>query len=480
MSSALEVRTPEQRDPEPALPAGNGARRRAWGRMPARLARLVRRSDPAGFGSDRADRSELHKAMRRFTISTFATLLIVVVPVVFGASAIARDQALDHAIQRTQGTADFAVGPFVTEHLVQRHPEDLAWMDRLLAPRFERNAIMRIKIWSSDGTILYSDQHSLIGQNFGLPEGSDQLLAGGPGFAHFEEQSESENQLEAGSGKLVEVYVGTNSAAGEPIIFEIYYTADEVEADQRGMMLGILPPILGALAVLQLVQLMPALRMAQRLQRDNATKRALLQQAIDASEVERQRLARDLHDEVIQDLSGLAYSLESYELQDRPPGREFLGRTRMLVQDNISILRGITTELYPPDLAALGLAGALERLGDPVRARNMAWSLRLHGTPEADEQQSALLYRAAREAVTNAVKHAGGASLVSVSLTYAASGHLELAVYDDGEGFAPEVAEQAGHFGLQILRDTVQAAGGTLSLHSAPGQGTEVLVRLPA
>jgi two-component system, NarL family, sensor kinase len=53
-------------------------------------------------------------------------------------------------------------------------------------------------------------------------------------------------------------------------------------------------------------------------------------------------------------------------------------------------------------------------------------------------------------------------------------------VYDDGEGFAPEVAEQAGHFGLQILRDTVQAAGGTLSLHSAPGQGTEVLVRLPA
>jgi two-component system, NarL family, sensor kinase len=82
--------------------------------------------------------------------------------------------------------------------------------------------------------------------------------------------------------------------------------------------------------------------------------------------------------------------------------------------------------------------------------------------------------------VANAVKHATGATLVSASLTRTASGHLELAVYDDGDGFVPEAAEQTGHFGLQILQDTMQAAGGTLSLRSAPGQGTEVLVRLPA
>ncbi|EMY32439.1 histidine kinase [Arthrobacter crystallopoietes BAB-32] len=472
--TSVDIRPPRHRD-DRERPAGGRTEHAARRLRDLYRRGLIRRVDSAAGGSDR---SELRRAMRRFVLSTLAALLIIVVPVVVGARAIARDQALDHAIQRTQGTADFAVGPFVTDHLVERHPDDVARMDRLLAPRFDRNDIERIKIWSQDGTILYSDQHSLIGQNFGLPPGAGELLAGSRGFAHFEEQSGSENELEADAGKLVEVYVGTNDAEGEPIIFEVYYTADQVEADERGMMLGLLPPILGALAVLQLIQLVPALRMAQRFQRDNATKRALLQQAIDASDVERQRLARDLHDEVIQDLSGLAYSLESYELQDRPPGHDFLSRTRMLVQDNISNLRGITTELYPPDLAALGLAGALERLGDPVRARQMAWSLRIHGAPDVDEQQAALLYRAAREAVSNAVKHAK-ASLVSVSLTCTA-GCLELAVYDDGEGFTPDAAERPGHFGLQILQDTVQAAGGTLSLRSAPGQGTEVMVQLPA
>lgn len=423
--------------------------------------------------------SEMRRAIWKFLIGSLATLLIVVVPVVIGASAISRQQAIDHAIQRTQSTADFAVAPFIDERLLAGEPSALDRMDQLLEPQFERHRILRIKVWSSDGVIIYSDQRSLVGQQFDLQPWQQELLAGNhPGIAHFEPQTGFENTFESGQGEMLEVYVATGTAGTEPVLYETYYQPDEVRADETEMMLGILPPVLGALAVLQLVQLVPALRMARRLQRDSATRRRLLQQAIESSELERQRLARDLHDDVIQDLSGVAYALESFELQDRPPSKEFLARTRTLVQDNISALRGITTELYPPDLADLGLAGALERLGDPVRARGLEWHLRVVGDPAPDAQQAALLYRAAREAVTNAIKHAR-ANVISVELSRSGD-RLQLAVYDDGEGFERSSGAPEGHLGLQILQDTVSAAGGRLDLHTAPRQGTEVLVSLPA
>ncbi|HEX2247500.1 MAG TPA: hypothetical protein VHH13_08120, partial [Arthrobacter sp.] len=102
--------------------------------------------------------SEMRRAIWKFLIGSLATLLIVVVPVVIGASAISRQQAIDHAIQRTQSTADFAVAPFIGERLLAGEPSALDRMDQLLEPQFERHRILRIKVWSSDGVIIYSDQ----------------------------------------------------------------------------------------------------------------------------------------------------------------------------------------------------------------------------------------------------------------------------------------------------------------------------------
>lgn len=472
-SDSAKPSSPE--DPAAAPASHTRTKRRRWAPAP---------SGAAGSGDQGApqlvpENSEMRRAIWKFLIGSLATLLIVVVPVVIGASAISRQQAIDHAIERTQSTADFAVAPFIDERLLAGEPNALDRMDRLLQPRFERHRILRIKVWSSDGVIIYSDERSLVGQQFDLQPWQQELLAGDhPGIAHFEPQTGFENTFESGQGEMLEVYVATGTTGSEPVLYETYYQPDEVRADEREMMLGILPPVLGALAVLQLVQLVPALRMARRLQRDSATRRQLLQRAIESSELERQRLARDLHDDVIQDLSGVAYALESFELQDQPPSKEFLARTRALVQDNISALRGITTELYPPDLADLGLAGALERLGDPVRARGLEWHLRVVGDPAPDAQQAALLYRAAREAITNAIKHAR-ASVISVELSRSGD-RIQLAVYDDGEGFERSSGAPEGHLGLQILQDTVSAAGGRLDLHTAPRQGTEVLVSLPA
>lgn len=442
------------------------------------------RGSRKGIGSREAKpaRSRLHpetrRALRRYALTGLATFLIVLVPVVIGARALAKEQALRHATESTQHMADFEVGPFIDSSVPIQDPRVLDRLDRRLAPSFQHVTLYRFKVWNASGTILYSDRRELIGRQFPMPGWAQALLAGGQGRAEFEVQTDPESASEAGQGELVEVYVGSTAADGERIIVEAYYPAQVVHDDQRSMVLGILPGVLGSLLLLQLLLLIPGLRMAKRLQHNSDTQQRLLEQAISASDLERQRLARHLHDEVIQGLAGLAYTLESYEQHQPGPPPSFFAQARAVVQENISTLRGIATDLYPPDLAALGLPGALDRLGDPARARGLDFDLEVRGHAPAEATTQVLLYRVAREAVANALKHAQ-AGRISVAL--AGTGEAtRLTVADDGQGFDVGAAAPQGHLGLAILHDTVADAGGTLLITSAADSGTKVEAVLPA
>jgi signal transduction histidine kinase len=427
-------------------------------------------------------RSRLHpearKALRRYALTGLATFLIVLVPVIFGARALAKEQALRHATESTQHMADFEVAPFIDSSMPIEDARQLDRLDRRLTPSFRHVSLYRFKVWNSSGTILYSDRRELIGRQFPPPDWAGPLLAGAEGHAEFEAQTDAESVLEAGQGELVEVYVGTTASDGERIIVEAYYPAEVVHEDQRNMVLGILPGVFASLLLLQLLLLVPGLRMAKRLQRNADTQQRLLEQAISASDLERQRLARHLHDEVIQGLAGLAYTLESYEQGDPGPPPSFFSQAKRVVQENISTLRGIATDLYPPDLAELGLPGALARLGDPARSRGVDFELQVHGTAPMEPTTQVLLYRVAREAIANALKHAD-AGRISVTLAGDLSA-TELTVADDGRGF--EVAHTApeGHLGLAILHDTIAEAGGSLLITSAADSGTTVQAVLPA
>jgi signal transduction histidine kinase len=88
-----------------------------------------------------------------------------------------------------------------------------------------------------------------------------------------------------------------------------------------------------------------------------------------------------------------------------------------------------------------------------------------------------LCYQVAREAVMNAVKHAA-ANNITVSLQEAADG-ARLAIADDGAGFDPEQGSPEGHFGLTMMRERAQVAGGSFRVESAPGQGTTVIAEFP-
>ncbi len=209
--------------------------------------------------------------------------------------------------------------------------------------------------------------------------------------------------------------------------------------------------------------------------------------AIEAARTdERARLARDLHDTVTQDLVAIALQLEAaLHESPSPRARTALESALGLARRSIEGTRGSLLALRSPILGSGGLAAALAALahdftsetGVPVQAR-IDPSAAL--APEAEEE----LYRIASEALTNVRKHAR-AREVRLELTVpfgepcatAAQGPLALTVRDDGVGFDPDRPAGAG-FGLETMRERAHAAGGDLSVTSAPGAGTTIAVRI--
>jgi two-component system sensor histidine kinase UhpB len=209
-----------------------------------------------------------------------------------------------------------------------------------------------------------------------------------------------------------------------------------------------------------------------------------------AQEEERRRLARELHDDVDQQVAALAIGLGALKrrLPPAPPlGEEVeaLQRgTRALADD----VRRVSRRLHPAVLEHAGLPAALEAYAAELGARS-GLSIRLDlpgpdalgddpGSPAAWPSDVALaLYRVAQEALANVARHAG-ATRAEVRLAVDA-GEARLRVADDGAGFDPATAPRKGGLGLLSMAERVRLLGGRLEVHSASGGGTVVLARVP-
>ena len=205
-----------------------------------------------------------------------------------------------------------------------------------------------------------------------------------------------------------------------------------------------------------------------------------------SQEDERRRLARELHDETTQSLIAITRRLELYQSYESDPEKlKQLKELQTMLVETLSGLRQISRDLRPLILEDLGLVPALEVLARTARENNGAHlevSLDVTGEPyPLSAKQELSLYRITQEALANVRKHAD-ARLARVNLAFEPKA-LHLVVTDDGKGFrVPEaVAElaQLGHFGLMGIQERVWAVGGTLSLQSTPGSGTEVAVTIP-
>ncbi|MET1086306.1 MAG: ATP-binding protein [Arthrobacter sp.] len=416
------------------------------------------------------ERREVRSAVARFLTAGFVALVLVATPVAFWIRAEAERHALANARDITQRLADNVVGPLITSQLLAREPAALELLDQRLAPWLANGGVTRIKVWDEHGRVVYSDVDSLIGQVFEQEEWARLLLEGGPATATLEPQTAEENEYEADSGELVEVYVRSASQNGAPMIFETYSSGERVRREQQAVLVGMIPPMVLSLAVLQLAQLIPAVRLARRIQLDQATRNTLLRCAIEASDQERRQIAGELHDEVIQDLSGLAYALESEERRGPPAQQPVFAKARTMLQNNIRTLRAMTSELYPPDLEELGLKASLMRFEAPLVERGISLTVEVPDRLVLDRERAVLVYRVAREALANATKHSS-AQWVGIRIRQAGQ-RTQITVLDDGLGFNPSEPRPEGHFGLRILGDTIRQAGGALEVRSTPGVGT--------
>jgi signal transduction histidine kinase len=414
-------------------------------------------------------------AVARYAFSGFAALVVLAAAGVYLLERIGRSEAIRDAKQVTALAGRGVVERELTPALERGDPAAVSRMDAAVRRIVVGGNVVRVKIWLPNGRIVYSDKHQLIGSRYAL--GADDLaaIAKGKTEADISDLQRPENRFERRFGKLLEVYLPIRDTAGRKLLYEDYQRYSSVAASGRQLWLSFAPAILGALALLWLVQIPLAWRAARKLQRGQADRERLLRHAIEASEAERRRIAHDLHDGAVQDLAGVSYSLtataESAPEQVAAVMREAAEDTRRTIKE----LRTLLVDIYPPDLHKTGLAAALRDLVAPLEPRGVAVTLDLSEPILLTEAIETLFYRCAQEALRNVVKHA---QADHVLVRVESDGRVCLTVEDDGVGL-PSRGDGEGHFGLRLLDDLVRDAGGRLEITSRNGKGTRVTVEVP-
>jgi signal transduction histidine kinase len=217
----------------------------------------------------------------------------------------------------------------------------------------------------------------------------------------------------------------------------------------------------------------------RRVSRADAERRRLLTSALTASERERRAIARDLHDGVVQSLAGANFVLASVRnavASRAQPRLDMLERASEAVSDAVGSLRTMMVDIYPPDLTGVGLSEAIDQLADRLRHEGVEVKARVDLNAELSSELAAQAYRCARECTANIAKHADAAhAWIEID---GDDERLVVRVADDGRGCSAARTE-AGHLGLQLLRDAVDDLGGEFSLGTAPEGGCQVLIRLP-
>jgi len=204
-----------------------------------------------------------------------------------------------------------------------------------------------------------------------------------------------------------------------------------------------------------------------------------VRRVVEAQELERSRLARELHDETGQALTSILLGLKPLEqLAESTEARETVAALRVLVVSTLQDVRRLAVELRPAALDDFGLVPAVERLTETFREQSgLTVDLETQlGAERLSSDRETTLYRVIQEALTNIVKHAE-ARRVSILLQRKESAVVAV-VEDDGSGFDPGSTRDDA-LGLAGMRERLALAGGRLRVESAPGAGTTIVAEVP-
>jgi two-component system, NarL family, sensor kinase len=417
----------------------------------------------------------------RFSLAGLLAMFLVALGTGIFSRHVGTEQAIDDARRVAQLTGEGIVAPVLTEGLLTQQPEAVAAVDSVIRQSLLRDTLVRVKIWRADGTVIYSDDPELRGQRFDLGEEERDVLHGGGIEAEVSDVSRPENRFDPKNTKLLEVYLPIQTPTTHTaVLYETYFQYSGVTKAGRTAWLNFALPALGALLLLELVQIPLAVSLARRVRDSHAERENLLRRAVEASDTERRRIASDLHDGIVQDLTGVSFALTAEARKGTGQRDEVLSGSAGQVRDSITSLRSLLVDIYPPNLQEEGLESALGDLLAKPRQRGVEGTLEVDLDALLDPATASLLYRAAQEAIRNVVRHSA-ASTVRIHLGRDGD-RVTLMIEDDGRGFDPQelaAATDDGHVGLRLLAGLIADASGEMEVYSSPGAGTAVTVSLP-
>jgi two-component system NarL family sensor kinase len=459
-----------------------GDRHRATRELPG-LARWVVVSRPRAD-----DLAPVRRPGRLVALVAMGALLVLVVAAVVGVLAarrLAERQAVNDSANTADLLAEAVVQPTLTDATPSGDAASVAALDAALKEYVSASALVRVKVWTHDGRIVYSDEPRLIGEQFDLDTEEREVFDHPRTVAEVSDLDKPENRFERGRGRLLEAYRPVWTPSGTPLLFETYspYTEVDRRAGQlwRGFAGVTISSLLlfAALLVPLVWQLLTRLRAAQE-QRER-----LLERAVEASEDERRRIAGTLHDGIVQELAATSFSVAGAGARAEAAGdralAEDLNTVAGTLRDSIGGLRTLLVDIYPATLERAGVLEVLRDLAGTLRARDIAVDLVLPDTdPGLGPERDRLLFRIAHECLENVRRHASAAHVWLQLESRADDAVLEIA--DDGVGFDAEAAiahPSEGHFGLRVLADLASQAGAELAVSSAPGAGCRWRLTVP-
>lgn len=420
-------------------------------------------------------------------VGSLVTLAVLLVASLVLIHRVAEDTALDHAAGLAAQTAEVALAPSLTDALLDGDPAAVAAFERSARALVAGDHITHLKVWDHGGRVAWADRPSLIGQRFELGIAELRLFGTSDWTASVSELDAPENALDGGPDdtRLLEVYFGAATVEGNAVVVELYAPYDLVDRHATGMRNSFVPLMVVVLLVLAAAQLALVLVLGRRLARSERRRSRLLQRMIETSDAERRRVAAEVHDGVVQDLVGVSLALSAVgdgdggarsdaaaraDAGDVPSSSQLAAVTARAVAS----LRGLLSSIYPVSVPPEGWVAGLVDLVDGLRRLGVVVSIDAPDVPLGAVDEL-LLLRVAREGLRNVASHAA-AGRVWVRLVHRGD-RLELAITDDGRGFDP-ASDRAGHFGLTLVRDLVEEAGGTVVISSAPGSGTTLRCEL--
>jgi signal transduction histidine kinase len=423
--------------------------------------------------SGETQRAIVRREVLRFAVPGALGLVLLALASLTVSVAVAREQSINDARTSAEWLARTVVQPRLDSGLQAGKPARMAELDAAFSASIRGSDVKAIRLWSQDGVIIYSDDPRLIGERFPMPGGT-----GGGTVQGLADPARPENRYLDPDLTWVQVSLPVVGEDGSRYLLQISKLQDSLRQEARDVWMSFAPILAGSMVLLAVLLVLLGVRMARRISAELRTREQLLQRAVDASETERRRIAADLHDGTVQHLAGLSFALAGMAARARAAGDDetatSLSDAARTSRTSVGELRTLLVDIYPPNLESVGLAAAIDDLLDGVDPCVEVVS-EIADPPGLEPRDRAVLYRVAREAIANVIKHAHPSRL-RVQVGQVADTVL-LTVEDDGRGFDVD-ADPSDHFGLRLMEDLVASVGGRLTVTSAPGAGTSVAVEL--